>query len=72
MNVAASIAIPVACETSTIGSMSRIIVRAAQFGATRRPALRISRASSSTSAFARGPAPGRPMSAARMPSASIK
>jgi hypothetical protein len=72
MKVAASITTPVFCTASTIGSMSERTVRAAQLGRIPRRASAISRASASTSCTARGPAPGRPMSAAAIPSSSIR
>jgi hypothetical protein len=72
MNTQASAATPVRSAISTIGSMSRITVRAAQFGVIDSLASAISRHSASTSAAARGPAPGSPTSAVSMPSASIR
>ncbi len=72
MNVQHSIWIPVRCEISMIGVMSPSVVRAAQFGRMRSFALTISRASRSTSLTTCGPAPGSPMSADSMSSASIR
>ena len=63
---------PVACEISTIGSMSALTVRAAQLAEIGRSLSTISLASPSTASRARGPAPGRPMSAAWIPSSTIR
>ena len=72
MNVQASIGIPARCEISTIGVMSLRCVRAAQFGLILSFFSAISRARRSTPAACVPPAPGSPMSAVSMPSASIK
>ena len=72
MNVAASIAIPTSSATRTIGSMSAITVRAAQLGASGSRASRISVASARTCSTTRGPAPGKPMSAATMPRSAMR
>jgi hypothetical protein len=67
-----SMGTPVFWVISTIGLMSATTVRAAQFGLTVSRSWLIARASCSTSAATRGPAPGSPMSAVSMPSASIR
>ena len=72
MNAQHSIAIPVRWEISAIGLMSAVTVRAAQFGRIFRRSSPIARARRSTSAATCGPAPGRPMFAVSMPSASIR
>ena len=72
MNVHTSIGRPVLCETSTTGSMSRSMVRAAQFAAMDSFAETISCASRVTSRTTCGPAPGSPMSAVSMPNWSIR
>jgi len=59
-------------EIRTTGSMSAITVRAAQFGAIGSFESRISLASARTCSTARGPAPGRPMSAATMPRSAMR
>ena len=64
-------AMPVRCAISTIGWMSAITVRAAQFGAIGSRCSAISRASRSTSRTTCGPAPGEPRSAASMPRLAI-
>ena len=61
--MAAMIGTPVFSTIRAIGSTSASTVRAAQFGLIASLASRISSASRVTSATARGPAPGRPMSA---------
>src|SRR6266481_2317635 len=58
MNVATAIGKPTRCEISATGRMSFSWVRAAQFGLIFSLQPAISRASRSTSATARGPAPG--------------
>jgi hypothetical protein len=72
MKVAHSIGTPVRCAISATGRMSLMCVRAAQLAFTASRAELISRASRSTSQATWGPAPGRPMSAVSMPSASIR
>ena len=71
MNVQTSIGSPVCWVISATGSMSRTMVRAAQFARIRSRESTISRASRVTSATTWGPAPGRPMSAVSMPSWSM-
>jgi enoyl-CoA hydratase/carnithine racemase len=60
------------CDTSMMGWMSARTVRAAQLGWMESRESTISRASASTSRTARGPAPGRPMSAEAIPSSAIR
>src|SRR6266480_3793760 len=72
MNVAASMLIPTSWATRTIGSTSAITVRAAQFGARGSLASRISVASARTCSTTRGPAPGKPISAATIPRSAIR
>ena len=72
MKTQASIRAPVFCDTSTIGWMSTIMVRAAQFGWMRRPWSTISRQRRRTASCWRLPAPGRPTFAVSMPSRSIR
>ncbi len=72
MNVAASMPMPISWLMRTIGSMSRITVRAAQLGAIGSRWSAISRASARTWSTIRAPAPGRPRSAATMPSSAIR
>src|SRR5213082_2657255 len=71
-NCAARTVIPTSSATRTIGSMSAITVRAAQFGATGSLASRISIASARTCSTTRGPAPGNPMSAATIPRSAMR
>src|ERR1041385_4091764 len=59
MKVAASMVMPTSWDTRTIGSISAITVRAAQFGAMGSWALRISVARARTCSTTRGPAPGK-------------
>ncbi len=66
-----SIGTPVRCWMSAIGLMSATIVRAAQLARIFSRRSPMARASRSTSRATRGPAPGRPMSAVSMPSASM-
>ncbi len=72
MNVHTSIGRPTFCDTSTMGSMSRTIVRAAQLALMRSFEPTISCASRVTSRTTCGPAPGSPMSAVSMPSRSMR
>ncbi len=72
MNVQHSIGIPARCETSAIGLISAITVRAAQFACTLNRPFAISRASRSTSRTTWAPAPGKPISAVSIPSRSIR
>jgi hypothetical protein len=72
MKVPTSIARPVRCAISTIGTISARTVRAAQLARTASFAFTISRAIRSTSRTTCGPAPGRPMSAVSMPSESMR
>ena len=71
MNAQHSIGTPVRCWISAIGLMSATTVRAAQLARIRSRPSPIARASRSTSLATCGPAPGRPMSAVSMPSASM-
>src|SRR5437588_183899 len=72
MNVAASILIPTSFATRTIGSISAMTVRAAQFGAIGSLWSRISLARARTCSTTRGPAPGKPISAATIPRSAIR
>jgi hypothetical protein len=72
MKVHASMGIPTACEISTMGRTSATTVRAAQLAEMDSPESWISLARAVTSATARGPAPGRPISAVSIPSSSIR
>src|ERR1039457_5317214 len=72
INKAASIGTPVSCETSAMGRMSTIMVRAAQLGRMRIRRLEISRQSASTASRWRAPAPGNPTSRVSIPRFSMR
>src|SRR5208283_1425123 len=72
INMRASIGTPVSCETSAIGRISTIMVRAAQLGRMRIRWSEISRQSASTASRWRAPAPGSPTSAVSIPRFSMR